>query len=258
MALLRSKNPRLAARISPPVAWLLRSIVRESSLNRAVSETRECTGCAFVDAVLSRLEISVEVRNPERFPPSPRIVVCANHPTGGIDGLILMSILCKRYGSVRVPANDLLFVLPGLRELLVPVDKHGSNVAHLEAYREMYNSPHPVLIFPAGRTARPVGGVLREFPWNKAFMKQARLSGRLVVPVRLSGANSRRFYLLWRLRRALKIKANLEMFLLVDELLRRRGENRLVEIHSPCSPAEGTSGAAGDRRRAELLRREVS
>lgn len=216
------------------------------------------SGCEFVDAVLDSLDICVEVTGVENLPDSPRIVVCANHPTGGIDGLIIMSLLCRRYGSVRVPANDLLLVLGGLGELLVPVDKHGSNAAHVRAYQAMYASEYPVLLFPAGRTARPLGGRLREFPWNKAFVKQARVSGRPIVPVRLSGRNSWRFYFLWRLRRALGIKAILEMFLLVDELLRQRGARRRMVIGAPQPAQLGLLGPKGDRRRAESLRREVS
>ena len=230
MELLRSKNPRLAGRLPGVFARVLRWVAHESTLNRGIHRMASLSGCEFVDAVLDRLEIGVEVTGVENLPGSPRIVVCANHPTGGIDGLIIMSLLCRRYGSVRVPANDMLLVLGGLGELLVPVDKHGSNATHVRAYQAMYASEYPVLLFPAGRTARPVGDKLREFPWNKAFVKQARLSGRPIVPVQLSGRNSWRFYFLWRLRRALGIKANLEMFLLVDELLRRRGESRHVRI----------------------------
>lgn len=258
MELLSNKNPRLAGRFPNLLIRILRLIAHEGTLNRVVMRTTGLSGCEFVDAVLKHLNIAVEVSGLEMLPDTPRIVVSANHPTGGIDGLIIMSLLCRRYGSVRVPANDLLMVLGGLTELLVPVDKHGSNAAHVRAYQEMYASEHPVLLFPAGRTARPMGGKLREFPWSKAFVKQARRSGRLLIPIRLSGENSWRFYFLWRLRRALSIKVNLEMFLLVDELLRRRGELRKVWIGPPQSAQMDAAGAAGDQLRANTLRREVS
>jgi putative hemolysin len=258
MELLRAKNPRLAERLPGAFARMLRLVAHESTLNRVIVRMESLSGCEFVDAVLHRLDIGVEVTGVENLPDSSRIVVCANHPTGGIDGLIMMSILCRRYGSVRVPANDLLMVLGGLGELLVPVDKHGSNAAHLRSYQAMYASDYPVLLFPAGRTARPLGGRLREFSWNKAFVKQARLSDRVIVPVFLSGRNSRRFYFLWRLRRALGIGANLEMFLLVDELLRRRGERRRVRIGPPQPAQVRPVGPEEDQRRAESLRREVS
>lgn len=258
MELLRAKNSRLARRFPGGLVGMLKRLSHESTLNRAIVRMAGLCGCEFVDAVLARLEITFEVTGMERLPDSPHFVACANHPTGGIDGLIMMSLLCRRYGSVRVPANDLLMVLGGLGELLVPVDKHGSNAANLRAYQQMYASGYPVLLFPAGRTARPLGGALREFPWNKAFVKQARLSGRKIVPVYLSGKNSRRFYFFWRLRRAFGIKANLEMFLLVDELLRRRGERRHVRIGAPQPAQVGLAGAVGDQRRAESLRREVS
>lgn len=235
---------------------VLELIIHQRELRRFIEKTRHCSGCEFVEAALSELQIEIEYEGIDRLPASAHIVVCANHPTGGIDGLVLMQLLCRRHGGLKLPANDLLLSLPGLAELVAPVDKYGSNARRVATFEDMYRATLPVLVFPAGLTARFRGGVLREYPWNKAFIKHARRAGRPVVPVHVSGRNSRRFYAIWRLRRALGIKANLEMLLLVDELARRRGDRVQVTIGAPVELGSAR-GPRHDRELAERLRRRV-
>lgn len=255
-ALFRAKNPRLARRIPPSAMRVLELIIHQRELRGFIERTRQCSGCEFVDAALSELRIEIEYEGIDRLPPSAHIVICANHPTGGIDGLVLMQLLCRRYGGLTLPANDLLLSLPGLADLVTPVDKYGSNARRVTRFEDMYRSAVPVLVFPAGLTARFRGGVLREYPWNKAFIKHARRAGRVVVPAHISGRNSRRFYSIFRLRRALGIGVNLEMLLLVDELARRRGERVRVTIGTPVELGEAR-GPQHDQALAERLRRRV-
>ena len=96
MELFRSKNPRLARRVPGFLLQALRAVMHEATLKRELPKIIGASGCEYVDALLARLEITMEVTGLENLPESPRIVVCANHPTGGIDGLLLMSLLCKR------------------------------------------------------------------------------------------------------------------------------------------------------------------
>ena len=210
----------------------------------------------MVDQALRFLNVSVTVTGRDNLPESPRFVLCANHPTGGIDGLVLMQLLVQRYGGVRVPANDVLTAVPGISDFIVPVDKHGSNAGRIHLYEEAFQSEYPILVFPAGQTARPAGRRLREYPWNKAFVKQARRSGRLIVPVHLSGRNSRHFYLIWQLRRVLRVRPNLEMLLLVDELKRLRGTTVVVTVGSP-RRGPHHANPKDDHEYAARLRREV-
>ncbi len=239
--MLRDKNPRIAALVPPVALRGLELAAHQRELRAFIREAAGCHGCEFVERALKRLHITVALDGEENLPPSPHFVMCANHPTGGIDGLVLMHLLCRRYGGVRVPANDLLSGLSGLSELLVPINKYGSNRDRVVRLTEAYAVPLPLLVFPAGRTARLRGGAvfrgaLREYPWNKAFLKLARRSHRTIVPVGISGRNSARFYAIWKMRRVFGVNLNLEMLLLMDELMRQRGSTRRVVIAPPIEP----------------------
>ncbi|TVQ38744.1 MAG: hypothetical protein EA384_08415 [Spirochaetaceae bacterium] len=240
-ALFYAKNPRLAARI-PAVGYrYLRRIVHERQINAFLTANAALSGCAFVMQALQFLDIGTVTHYDGRLPDDPRIVLCANHPTGGADGLCAMQLLCRRYGSLRVPANDLLTTLPGLREFIVPVDKYGSNAGQVRQYDRLFACEHPVLVFPAGRTARPGPRGLLDYPWSKTFIRKAREHDRIIVPLYIAGRNSRFFYALWRLRRALRVDANLEMLYLVDELFRQRGRRIELTVGTPLRVFAGNS-----------------
>ena len=254
-ALFHAKNPRLAARI-PAIGYrYLSRIAHQQEINAFLSANTAPSGCEFVTQALQFLNVGSETRYADRLPDDPRIVLCANHPTGGADGLCAMQLLCRRYGSLRVPANDLLLTLPGLREFIVPVDKYGSNAAQVRQYDTLFASEHPVLVFPAGRTARPGPRGLLDYPWSKTFIKKARAHNRAIVPLHIAGRNSAFFYALWRLRSALRLSANLEMLYLVDELFKQRGRCIRMTVGPPLYVAGGDS--CSDHALAERIRLQV-
>lgn len=172
-----------------------------------------------------------------------------------------MEALLRLHGTCRVPANDLLCLIAPLAPVLVPVNRAAPSRGAATAFLDAFAGDEPILVFPAGVTARVRAGVLREYPWESAFVSRARRSGRELLPARVSGRNSHHFYLIHRIRRALGIQFNLEMALLVDELFRRRGDTVVVEFLPPrkpfCGAADGTRTRERDRLLAAQIRREV-
>lgn len=244
-ALLAERNPSLAERLPPGVVPLVQLVARERRINailrrwegtapRGTSMEETLQFCRFV---LDGLEITRRVAGLHHLEGARRPVVCANHPTGGIEGLVLMETLLERCGACRVPANDLLNQVGPLRPVVVPVRRGSPSREGAGAFKRAFAGDDPVLVFPAGVTARVRGGRLREYPWERAFVTHARGARRDILPVWVSGANSRHFYLIHRVRRALGISFNLEMVLLVDELFRRRGDTVEVEFLKPQYPA---------------------
>ena len=255
-ALFRSKNPAVAARIPPWIYEIIGRIIHEDEINRGLAALEGYRDFNFADHVLSRLGITVRLSGAARIPSAGRITFCANHPTGGADGLALIHLAGLSRGEALIPVNDLLFSVPQLESLFVPIDKHGSNLSRAGTVDAMYASDKPVIIFPAGRTARPAGGTLRDFPWSRSFIRKSREHGRTVVPVHVSGANSRFFYALWRMRTLAGVRANLEMFLLVDEMIRKRGTTVVLTVGEPWSP-DVFGPRRTDAQWAELLRKQV-
>ena len=70
-------------------------------------------------------------------------------------------------------------------------------------------------------------------PWKKMFISQARKYQRDVVPVHISGHNSKWYFFLSWLSRTLKLKFNLGMIYLVDELFKQRGNEFVITFGKP-------------------------
>ena len=60
--------------------------------------------------------------------------------------------------------------------------------------------------------------------WKKSFISKAIQYKKNVVPVHIDGTNSAFFYNLAYWRKRIGIKANIEMFYLVDEMYKQRGK----------------------------------
>ncbi len=286
--ILSERNPRLLNRLPPGVLALARSLTHEHLVNAVLTARSGLEAAEFCEYVLRRLEITLKLENSRYLEDAERPVICANHPSGGLEGVALIAAILRIRGSCRVPANDLLATVEPLGPLIVGVNRARPSVADMRELSAAYQGNEPMLIFPAGVTARVYGGVLREYPWETSFVTRARRADRDIVPVWVSGRNSRHFYLIHRIRRVLGIGFNLEMGLLVDELLRRRGDTltlrfapaRRVEqaavlyasrnatgsaapnpANAQASPAGGFThrepARTADRRYAQALRREV-
>ncbi|MCU0362691.1 MAG: glycerol acyltransferase, partial [Bacteroidales bacterium] len=110
-----------------------------------------------------------------------------------------------------------------LSGIFIPVNKHGSQSR--EAARlteEAYASDSQILYFPAGLCSRKQKGVICDLEWHKNFISKAVRHKRDIIPAFISGRNSDFFYRLANIRKFLRIKANIEMLYLADEMFRQK------------------------------------
>lgn len=253
--LFTERAPAMSRRLPPGSFHLLRALLHERRINRAISQLSGRDAAAFSEGVLRRLGIRVEVEGLEYLRSTPRLVVAANHPTGGVEGFVLIATLLRATGSLRLPANEVLAEVPALRPHVVGLDRYRGNAGAGEPFAAAFEGNETVLVFPSGLTARMRGKRLREYRWLKSFVTYARRSNRQICPVWVSGRNTRRFYAIHKVRRLLGIGLNLEMLLLPDELFHRRGECVQVRIGPPREPA--SYNLQTDAAYAEALRAEV-
>ena len=75
---------------------------------------------ATLETLGSRLEVSDQ--DLKRIPEEGPLLLVANHPLGGLDGLALMSLILKRRPDVKLLANSVLNRFEAFRPHLLPVD----------------------------------------------------------------------------------------------------------------------------------------
>ena len=259
---LANKMPRGSRYIPRFVVRALERLIHADEMNTVLDLYDTLPPQQFIRALFSRWEITYTAHGLEHTDPSERYLFASNHPFGGMDGMMLADLLTDRFGDVRVLVNDLLMHVYPLKELWMPVNKHGRQSAeYARKIRESMEGPLPVLTFPAGLCSRRRHGRVDDTEWKPTFVKQALASGRKIVPVYVDGRLSDRFYRTARLRECLGIRFNAEMVLLPDEMIRQSGHRFDIYFGEPVDPRElEAAGSLRDktlciRARVDELRR---
>ena len=235
-AVIASKSKRLA-KFTPKfvVNWVKR-IVHQDELNEILKFSNGAIDVEFADKVLLWLNAKSNVKfiNRESLRSDGRYIFVSNHPLGGLDGLILISSLGKMFGKVKFVVNDLLMHILPMRNIFVPVNKHGSmGKDYGERIHNAYASDAQMLYFPAGLCSRLIDGKITDLEWKRNFIKQAKRYNRDIVPVYFGGRNSNFFYRRAKIRKMLGIKFNFEMIFLPDEMFRQKNSIFDVVIGEP-------------------------
>jgi putative hemolysin len=195
---------------------------------------------SFPAAALGVLGIRTRVAaaDLDNIPKRGPTVLVANHPFGGLEGLILMALLERIRPDVKILANQLLARIPELQQWLIPVDPFNQPHSAQQNLRSMRRALHWVnaggalLIFPAGEVSslQPTAGSISDPPWHSAAARILQRSGATAVPVYFPGRNSLLF------QAAGLLHPRLRTALLPRELLNK--QNRAIELRigGPITP----------------------
>lgn len=235
-AVIASKSERIAKCTPKFILSWLKSIVHQDELNDILHFSEGAIDVEFADKTLQWLNAKSNVKftNRESLHLDKRYIFVSNHPLGGLDGLIMISVLGKIFGNIKFVVNDILMNIIPMRNLFVPVNKHGRmGKEYGKMITDAYASDAQILYFPAGLCSRLIKGKITDLQWQKNFLKQAKKYNRDIVPVHFGGRNSNFFYRLAKIRKALGIKFNIEMIFLPDEMFKQKNSIFEVTIGEP-------------------------
>ena len=206
----------------------LRHLVREEDLKQLLLKFKDFHGMEFVNRVLEDFKIQVNYVMTNMFS-GRRFIFVANHPVGSFDGLALLSVINRLFGDVKIVLNEMLLYLNSLASLAVPVNVYGNLKKHqLEALNRAFESDKHIIIFPAGTVSLFIKGRVQDRPWRKTFIRKAIEFERDIVPVFVDAFNSKLYYIVGTLRQLLKLKVNVEIFMLPREIFRFK--NRKINL----------------------------
>jgi putative hemolysin len=227
-------------------AWLLARPALEralalSSLNRLYAGlAMENGGRGFAERALQALGIGYQVPDGELsgVPARGPLVVVSNHPLGGADGLVLLSLLRRVRPDVRVLGNFLLDRIPEMRPDLFPVDPFGGDGAGARSRAGLRGAVRWVrgggalIVFPAGEVSRLSlrEGRVADPPWDRTAGRLALLCRAPVLPIFLAGRNGPLFQV------AGLLHPRLRTALLPRALLDLRGRTVQARLGTPIRP----------------------
>ncbi len=232
-----SKGLKLQKLKLTSLAPLIIKALKLEKVNQLYANHADTKGMEFADEILNELKVAYEF-NPEELKNIPQhepFIVVANHPYGGIDGLMLLRLLTQARPDFKIMANLILQLIPALKENFITVNpfetsnKTGINISGIKKCLQALKEGHPIGIFPAGEVSSLKLNTLKisDKLWNPVVGKMILKAQVKVVPVYFSGHNSIAFNLLGLVHPALRTAK------LPSELFNKTNEKIQIRIGKP-------------------------
>ncbi len=244
----------LAAMVRAP----LQSLLCLPKLNEVYADlTRNGPPEDLCGGVLDYFGCTVHIRDEDlaRIPRSGPLMLVANHPFGGIDALIMTSLLVRLRPDGKMMANRLLGCVPEFRDICIFVDVFGStegrrgNVKAMKEALTWLRQGGAVGVFPSGEVAHLDPGQRRivDAPWSEHIAGLVRRTDAVVLPMFFEGHNTPMFHV------AGLIHPGLRTVLLPREMLHKQHATINVHIGCPITPAD-RDWCEDDRQLIDFLR----
>ncbi len=220
---------------------LLERLLHFPTLNGIYERTMQRDArLSFCERALAEMGVTIDVceRDLQQIPRTGPLVVVANHPFGGLEGMILLAVLQRVRPDARLMGNYLLGRIPEMRPDVFFVDPFGGsdaatrNIAALRAALRWVAGGGALGVFPAGEVSHLTLGnrCVTDPPWSPMIARLIRQTGAAVVPVFFDGHNSAVFQL------AGLIHPRLRTVLLPRELINKSHRTVSLRVGSAIPP----------------------
>jgi len=256
-------NPLDFCQTKPLFKYLLNHLTRLDALHQVYDEWLRMPrpetdiSAEFLDFVLAKLDASIELIDEhwlESVPQTGPLVIVANHPLGGLEGMLLSRLMLKIRPDLKVMTNELLLTFPEFKDLFIGVDilKSGQqqkNAKSLRLATRHLLKGGALLVFPAGIVSHLnlKTGQIQDPDWNPMIAKLVKLAKAPCLPLYVEARNPTYFYLTGYIHKLLRTS------LLPRVMLARRGLQVPVHVRRPIDYHE-LANIKDDQARINYLR----
>lgn len=237
------ENPFQLPLRSRTLAACIESVLGLRRLAKGYGERpRDADSAQFLKFALDALGVELRLTNGDALKNIPKngpILIVANHPLGGLEGIAIAHLLLAVRPDLKVLTNQILTRVPELKELFIGVDVLSGNAARKNATGILQVNRHlgkggAVLLFPAGLVSafQVKRRKIEDRPWNRIAGQLAKKHNASCLPIYVNGRNSKLFYALGM------IHPRLRTIMLPRELANKQGRPLELRIGDLISPKE--------------------
>ena len=212
----------------PYVIKFVENITGLNELNTFISQHGDKYNFHFIDEVFDYLDFtfSFSIKDKEKIPSEGNLIIVANHPSGGLDGLMLLRLVKEVRNDVKIVVNDKLFKLENLKDLFLPLDitDRKYQIKNIKTIGDSLKNNEAIIFFPAGEVSRFSSRGINDKKWNEGIVKFSIKYNCPILPVFIDAQNSYGFYLLSFLNK------RISEYFLMKELLNKKSKSFKVKI----------------------------
>ena len=239
-ALIKERCPSFVGHWSWPLTRpTLYSLLGYDRARRMTDYLLTLNGRDSFDHLADELSFDLTLDAIEQMPKTGRLVVAANHPTGLADGVAVWEALKRVRRDIVFFANaDAMRVNPRFGDTIIPVEwvlekrSPAKTRETLKLAKQAFAEEKCVVIFPSGKLAKKIDGVLTEHSWFPTVVSLARKHKAPIQPLSLRAENSWLYYFFSR------VNGELRDITLFHELLNKRGSKFEMTFGPLISPEQ--------------------
>jgi putative hemolysin len=171
-----------------------------NKLNDSYAATKEYLGNDVTAHYLFQHNIKYVVNdtNLKNIPEKGGCIFICNHPTGMLDGIVLIDLISRIRPDVKFLGNFLLGRMTVLEKVFIEVDpfdsKSSQNISGIKMALRHVKEGNCLAIFPAGEVSTVHGFRIQDKKWPSSILKFIRKVNVAIIPMFMSGKNSAAFH----------------------------------------------------------------
>lgn len=243
-----SKYPKF---ISSFILFILKKILHLEKVNDFLKKHNEAKGFEFIEKLFNYLQFSFKISQDDlkKIPKEGKLVIIANHPLGGMDGIALLKAVSLKRKDIKIVVNDILLNITNLEELFLPFDLYSvrtqkENIIKLEKHLE---NEHVVIFFPAAVVSRLTSTGIKDSKWRSGAIKLAHKFKSPLLPIYVDGRNSLLFYF------SALLHNKLGTLLLPNELFNKKNKSITFKVGNIIPYQSLKDNKLKERKQNELL-----
>ena len=251
--------------------WLthrIYSLLDINKVNKLHDKYGEYSGHEFTERILAdhliRVQYDLHGEENLRYMQEGPFIAVANHPFGGLDGIMLIDIISRVRPDFKLVVNGFLSRIEALKDSFIStqpiLSRKGyshiptDNIAGIRQMARQLDSGSPLGLFPAGSVAQEYDshlGMSIDQPWQSSSIRLIQKAKVPVFPILFIGSNSRLYHLL---------KGNfvLKNLKVPTEIFNKKGETIRVYLGNPIPTQEMNALSSLEELRDLIYHRTLS
>ena len=177
---------------------LLAKLIGFDRVQKVIKENPSSYGHNFVDSICEEFQISFDIKN-ELLSETRSTIFFATHHAGAVDFLAIFKALREKAPNLKILVNKQLMELKPVARVAIatnPPSSSQSNFQTREEIRQHLEEGGNLVVFPAGRVASKIDGVITDSEWRRGIFDLFKDYAIAGVPVYIDSNNGNFFYLI--------------------------------------------------------------